>query len=392
MTAVAETAATVFDESSFADDWSLRVVLRRDSDDTPIGEELLSEADLAEARAELWLDGFLRRGAPETPYETIATRLAPVLVEDRCVGFVMEATASDKRFRRAFGVHALAPTAQRAADRLVEQKVLERGDLFRFSVRPQRGAANPPGPEAIPMTVTARPTPLAYQTRPLAPLLADARRVGTVDEQAFTVLFGATAHEKADRFARKGAQLNPAVETGAVLVGTLGACPESGELYVCVHDALEVFDAAQREFALIYTSQTWSRVQTLLQSQQTQGRSRQMVGQAHGHNFRLEGEPCAACATAPECGRTTVFVSAADRAFMRTVFCRQPWAICWIAGTTLRGDNVARLYTTRGGVLRERGYHVVADEALFHAPGVLPGAEGFHAAGALPADGGLEDH
>jgi hypothetical protein len=82
------------------------------------------------------------------------------------------------------------------------------------------------------------------------------------------------------------------------------------------------------------------------------------VGQAHGHNFGVGGTPCEACATAPECGKTTIFVSAADRAFMRTVFAGQPFALCWIAGTNARDEEVARLYCLRGGVMRSRGYHI----------------------------------
>ena len=44
---------------------------------------------------------------------------------------------------------------------------------------------------------------------------------------------------------------------------------------------------------------------------------------------------------------------------MRAVFAKQPWALCWIAGSNARGDQVETLFTLRGGVLRERGYHVL---------------------------------
>ncbi len=56
-----------------------------------------------------------------------------------------------------------------------------------------------------------------------------------------------------------------------------------------------------------------------------------------------------------------MFVSTADRTFMRTVFAGQPFALCWIAGTNARRENVSRLYTLRRGVLQPRGYHVVKE-------------------------------
>ena len=65
------------------------------------------------------------------------------------------------------------------------------------------------------------------------------------------------------------------------------------------------------------------------------------------------------CATAKTCGRTTVFVSTADRTFMRTVFAGLPFALCWIAGGNARGEAVASLFTLRAGVLQARGYHVI---------------------------------
>ena len=54
-----------------------------------------------------------------------------------------------------------------------------------------------------------------------------------------------------------------------------------------------------------------------------------------------------------------MFVSRDDRRFMRSVFARQPWALCWIAGTNARGENVSKLFTQRNGVYRERGYGVL---------------------------------
>ena len=174
------------------------------------------------------------------------------------------------------------------------------------------------------------------------------------------MVFSEQAHDKTLHYARKGAASNPAVETGALLRGRLCACPDTGEMFVTVDDAIEVSDATQSEFALIYTTRTWNQVESLQQRFDTAGGVR-FLGQSHGHNFGLEGEPCALCATVRECSRTTVFVSAADRAFMRAVFAGQPFALCWIAGTNARREEVAKLFTLRAGALQPRGYHVIDD-------------------------------
>ena len=175
------------------------------------------------------------------------------------------------------------------------------------------------------------------------------------------MVFTEAAHEKSRKIARRGADDNPPVETGSLLIGELCACPDSGEFFVTVDDAIEVVDAEQKEFSLIPSSRSWTRVQAVLDrlTDTDAGGTRRLVGQSHGHNFALEGDPCALCATAKECGRTTVFVSTADRTFMRTVFAGQPFALCWIAGSNARGDEVASLFTLRAGVLQARGYHVV---------------------------------
>ena len=137
-------------------------------------------------------------------------------------------------------------------------------------------------------------------------------------------------------------------------------------MFVTVDDAVEVFDATQREFALISTSATWNQVEAILRSYRAgPGRDLvRLVGQSHGHNFGVEGEPCSLCAETEVCGKTNVFVSTEDRRFMRSVFAAQPWALCWIAGTNARGDNVFKLFTLSRGALLERGYHVVDERHL----------------------------
>jgi hypothetical protein len=370
MTAVADIGQPVLDEQAFGQEWSLSVVVRRESGGTTLAREPLAEAYLVEARREAWFNGVLRRGRPRVPFEDLATRLAPVHKDGRCVGIVIEARApgGDETTFHAFAFTFVAPLAQRVGERLFQDGVLAKGDTFLYELQARPGpATGGPGPEpAGGLTITTETRPPSYATMRLSPLLAEARTVGDVTGGCFPVVFSESAHDTAEHYARKGAVSVPPVESGAVLIGRLCACPDSGEMFVTVDEAVEVFDAAQQEFALIYTSSTWSQVEAILRSHRARpgGEHTRLIGQSHGHNWALAGEPCEICPEAEVCGKTNVFVSTEDSRFMRAVFAGQPWALCWIAGTNARGDNVVKLFTLHRGALLERGYHVVEDRHL----------------------------
>jgi len=365
-------------EASFEQDWSLTVVLRLGTCDPPLARERVTDADLVEARSEAWFEGHLRGGFPQTPYQEIETRLAPITATEADAGgggFLLRARCrgTGRTSTHRFSTVSLSHVADRAATRLLAEGVLRESDTYVYEVLAERGPAPGDDPALAAdggLTMTATIAPLGYVTTLLAPLLDGARQVGPVDGGDFPVLFEEAALAKARRFARKGAASIPPVETGCVLLGEVCACP-GGEMFVVVRLALEVRHAEQEEFALIYTAKTWDRVQTILRCYATgvagRGGGLRLVGQAHGHNFAVQGGPCAICATAKECPKTTVFVSEQDRRFMRAVFAKQPWALCWIAGSNARGEDVEKLFTLRGGVLRERGYHV-----LPRLPGPLP--------------------
>jgi uncharacterized protein with PIN domain len=345
--------------------WTLRVVVHPESRDRVLAEEPVTDADLAEARSEAWLDGFLRRGLPDLPLAALRTRLRPLVAEDRCNGYELLAEAGGRSWVHDFDIESLSHVALRASRRLVREGLLAEGDAWVYGLRACRGADAAPAAHGSPpptgLSITTTTTALRYARRELSPLLDRAQVSGTLQDGLIPVLFDAEAHERTRRYARKGAERTPAVETGALLAGELCLCPATGEAFVTVTAAIEVHDAESSEFALVPSSKTWSGVEAVLRRMSAARPALRLVGQAHGHNFGLEGGPCAACATAAECSRTTIFVSGADRAFMRTVFAGQPFALCWIAGTNARGEEVARLYGLRGGVLRPRGYHIVPD-------------------------------
>ena len=355
---------------AFQEDWTLTMVLRATAAGPPLVQQRVTEDDLAEARSEAWLNGFLRRGRPDLPLEAVSTRIAPVVKDGQCLGFVLRAESHGADVSvHTFGVSCLAPLAHQASIRLVADGLLREGDTYVYELKPQRACEVATDPAATArhesngMQIRTTTTALRYATRSLSQLRETARVVGEIDDAVLPVFFTETAHEKSRSFARKGADDTPPVETGSILIGELSVCPDSGEMSVTVLDAIEVADAEQREFSLIPSSRTWTRVQAVLDrlTGADPGGTTRLVGQSHGHNFALDGEPCALCATARECGRTTVFVSAADRSFMRTVFAGQPFALCWIAGSNARGEEVATLFTLRAGVLKPRGYYIIED-------------------------------
>jgi hypothetical protein len=351
------------------------VGLRRAEDGPEVTREPVSDVDQAEARSEAWLHCALRRGLPDLPFDDFAPRLVPLFKKDGgpgCTGFALEADApGGAAVRCAFSVLSADRAAARAARRLVAAGSLEADAAYYFQLTAARRPALPApcaaGDPGKLIDVTSRPQPLAYGKVPLAPLLERATTVGDLDERSYHVFFTAAALAAAERCSRKGAAHQPPVETGAVLIGPLCWCRESGEFFAVVLDVLEVHDAEGTEFSLTYSGASWARIQAVLKARQARAatRAHRILGQCHGHNFLPAGgaPPCEVCHQLKECSRTSAFVSAEDLTWTRAVFSRQPWQLCHIFGLNARGEPVQRLFGLRDGRLLERGYHVLPEFA-----------------------------
>jgi hypothetical protein len=147
----------------------------------------------------------------------------------------------------------------------------------------------------------------------------------------------------------------------------LGSCPESGELYAVVTDALEAREAEEQPLSLQFSGQTWARLQAILRARRSRagGAALRFLGQAHGHNFLPPGgPPCAMCSTQKTCSRSSVFPSTDDRRWMQAVMSGQPWQLCHIFGLNARNEPVATLYGLSGNRLAGRGYHVIEEFPL----------------------------
>jgi hypothetical protein len=344
----------------------LVVAVRRELDGPPLAREPVLAGDVSEIFAELWREGWLRRGRPDVPYDALAQRVTVRLADgsdSKCAKLVFEAADGEGHTRSSEPpTQAFQDVATRAAQALLEAEILKQDDVYYYHVhlRPTpRGPSEKDGPQ---FTVRAKSRPLEYMKRPIQPLLDAAETIGTVDEDTFPVFYTTDVLARAQRFAQQGAANDPPTETGGVLVGPLCACPETGELFVVVCDVLEARDAEGSSLSLAYTGKTWARIQAVIRAKQARPETRayRIVGQVHGHNV-MPGSTCAECEKADTCKLTSVFVSHEDRTWSKAVFAKQPWHLCHIFGLNARGKAVHALYGLRENRLAQRGFYRLAE-------------------------------
>ncbi len=348
-----------------------------------VGRLDVLDEDIDDSLGEAWRDGILRKGHPGVPFDDTPLFIAPIWAEGggpRVSGFLLEVRCPDGTTTRlTFPIEAFSDVALRFAQVLIEEKKLNAGAVFFYEVQAHRGygetseafeSGRQSGDQALvdvaSKKIASKSAPLVSARVPLPPLLAKARSGSGSDMPRageYPVLYAEAALARAEALARKGATATPPVETGGVLVGRFCTCPETGEFYVIVVEALEARDAVEDKFSLSYTGATWTILRNVLKVRQRSDPALRIVGQAHGHSFPPAGgaPPCEACATAKVCGRTNVFVSADDCLWSRAVFHRQPWQLCQIFGLNARGDGVSALFGLKENRLLERGFHVLRD-------------------------------
>jgi hypothetical protein len=389
--------------------WSLAVVLRRGESGPQLAVEPVTDADLVEHRAEAWFAGSLREGERGLSMSQVPMRVVPELMTSgRCSGFHIETFhASGRPIRHPFTTRSLKEVATRVARRLIASGTLTAEEICYFELIaqpslelpesvnvPQPSDADPGQPALgslpetdeslhqtaqqpplltaqpeeqsnVGITFTSREAPLRFLSVPLRSLLPRAVRVGPAIESLSPVFYTKEAFDLAERFARRGAGQHPARETGAVLIGPLCACPESGEVFAVIAHVVEVAEAEEMEFSLSYTGPSWSRIQAVLQALRSgeTTRSWRLLGQSHGHNFPPGNgeEPCESCPRLAACTRTSVFVSEADQMWSRAVFSRQPWHLCHIFGLNARGEHVHGLFGQRDGRLQDRPLYLIPE-------------------------------
>ena len=346
----------------------LAVRLFKDHGAPVLAHEPVLLADISDVASEAWRDGCLRAGHPNVRLSEAPMRLSPILAEgsdSRCAGFKLELTMPNgKTTHRVFTFYCLRPVADRAMAPLLEAGVLKLGEsyLFEVVVDPRGPALNHPPPNGIAVTMSLRSTALSYLRVPLRQLLERATPVALRDDQVPPVFYTQKAFAKSEACARRGAEAD--VESGGALFGSLAACPETGEFFTIIHDVIEVQDADEKKFSLAYSSRSWLRLQNTQQARQATFplRADRLLGQTHGHPFRPnDGKVCAECEKRATCTLTSAWASPDDQMWHKTVFARQPWALCHIFGLSARGEPVHQLFGLKDGRLQARGYYLLPD-------------------------------
>jgi hypothetical protein len=352
---------------------SLALLLKSEPGGPTLHREQVGALDLVELRGELWFHACLRKGFAGLPLEDVAADVIPESSTDsaaRCVGFWLQATLPDsRRVRRHFSLTSLAPIARRTAKNLRESGVLPQEGKYYYAVEVDDATPRPENPDPCAgFEIEIHHTPIAHLEMPLAPLLEKAD-ASDADDNAddCPVFFTQSALRSAERCSRRGAQLDPPVETGGVLAGSLCASP-CGEFFVVVTDVLEATDALQTPYSLGFTDHTWSRIQQVVRARQQRHPQRafRLLGNCHGHNFLPNLVPsandsgsCHSCDKRETCSLTSVFVSEDDQNWSKAVFARQPWHLMHIFGLTARGEPVHKLFGLRDGRLQARGFYLL---------------------------------
>lgn len=339
-------------------------------------------AALRELACEVWWHGVVRRGMPHVAARDLDYAVRPVRGsedggggaggEDPCRGFVIATRGpGGAETSRVFTTLALHGIAQRAAEDLQRRGLLgEEGtftyDLVRAGLEgdgitrippssPAGGTGAPGGGRVL-----GRAQELPFTALPLDELRRRSTAEGPPAGEEHELFWTADALERAERIARLGEAQEPAVETGAVLLGHVAHCSGTGDAFVVVVDALEAVDAESDRFSLSFTGSTWQRLQAVVRARAAAQPGVRIVGQTHGHPFS-PGEPCAVCPSTPDCPKHTAYLSDDDRRWTRAVFHGQPWQVSRMYGVDASGRARATTFGLCGGWLEERGHRVMED-------------------------------
>lgn len=358
--------------------------LRLNASENPnvIGREAVTQLDFSDPLAEVWREQRLRKGvmgpSPTNPDATVS----PIFDEDsasRCLGYTIELPdPNGGTAQTVFSMKSLEDVAIRAADGLIAAGKMQKNDQFHYHLHfnpspPLAGEDSTSGKPPL-LNGTIRKLAQHYLQAELKPLMDVARPSDPLpdmaaEENPFPVFFTEEAFSMAERFSRKGSTINPLFESGAILVGSLCSCPETGEFFCVVSEVFEVKDAEQTLTSLTYSGKSWSRIQNIIRARNSSQPALRILGQAHGHNFLPnDGKTCQACPTLPVCNLNNLFASRDDQTWSRATFSGLPWRLCLIYGMTARGDRLNGLFGLHDGRLRLRGFHLLPDFNLNQYP------------------------
>ncbi len=340
--------------------WTLSVLIYIDKDTSPTGIETVTDADLSDARSQVWFDGCICSGHIEVAMDDLQYQIVPIVLKGTRVtaGFQIRShNPAGEPIQVEFGVEYLSPVAARGAQTLRDAGLLKEDQTYSYRVIAGRPRPADIGPaETRRIRLTAKSRPLTFLDLPLTRLTGGRKAGGTMaDKTRYPVFYTSSAIEQARRVARKGAASDPGVETGAMLAGPLCFCPRTRTVYSVVTHVFEFAESEQTPYSLAPSGETWRRIQEAIRQMQSRPETRhhRALGSCHGHNFPV-----------PQGRKSSVFISQDDRLWSSAVFSRQPYQLCHIFGADSGGHEDEQLYGMEKGRLQERGYRIVCIENL----------------------------
>jgi len=350
--------------------------LKNKKNDTIIAKEIVTVADFYPALNEVWLECFLRKGFTQVSFNDVKAAIKPIYKKgfsDVCAGYMLESMdPSGKTVNSVFTIYSLKHVAERATVRAVESGLIsaDKKDEYSFILVTVPEVILQKGSDKAVFNLVKKQKDFFHISLSISKFVSMGSPVDFEDSKNngnssfwYPVFYTAEAFEKAEKYSRKGSEDDPSVESGAVLVGPVCSCPDSGELFSVVCDVIEINDVQQNKFSLSYTSRTWQRLQAVMRARQAnpETQAHRILGQAHGHNFlpSHDKELCSECSKRDVCNYTSVFVSQSDQLWSRAVFAHQPWQLCHIFGHDVKGNAVNSLFGQKDCRLLKRDYYII---------------------------------
>ncbi|MBI3986085.1 MAG: hypothetical protein HY343_04155 [Lentisphaerae bacterium] len=366
----------------------LAVVVREARTGREVGASDIPTLQLLPLMAEVWRDGFLRRGRTTVDLADLKFT-AQVASDSQRPGTTLVLGArlqgAPEVYKR-FQKDVFTPLAAACCAKLVETGRLAADTEIRFELIAPAGA-----PAELNAGSAADANSRGYPEFPLARLLPaggyseDQRFRSSLRSQRlcyggvgrnrttpipdnpvlnqadFPVLYTRHAYENADRFSRAGAMAVPPAESGCMLLGYVCVSSEPSDCFVVVTEALRIQAAETKTFSLSLTSESWTRIERYLAAHA--GAGLKPVGTGHGHNFdpSANGSSCRFCSKQASCELHTAFLSRDDENFMNAVFPshRHPFQLAQVFGVGVAGVGRDALFSLRDGRLQPRPYHVI---------------------------------
>ena len=351
------------------DKLSLGLFVRRKGESKLLLRHAVTEADLRPARDETWWQA-VRSGVLPEDLAAINVEVLPGenLSADWVNGLSIRLSDGKRVYIRKFPISILAAKALALKRKLIEKEVITKHDTCFYFLSALPAEEEQALPEAPEFRVKVRPNPVPLETASLAEYRETSKPMegnpkpdldcGTDSAEPMPVFITPDAWEQAHDLARRGGDK----ESGGILTGRLMRDADSTEVFMVVEACLEAEKAAEKEYTVSFSGETWSRIHGLLaQRRQRLGRPKEIiVGSVHGHNFMV-GEntqgssKCDTCEQRHLCCQTTAFASTTDLEWHKIHFTGQPWCVLLVWGWSARGAEQWRLYGLSGAVLAPRG-------------------------------------